>query len=242
MKFYRLALFGMMLFFICTSQTRAQQISDSATYLASVARIHQIYLHEIGDNAQIYHGTEYIRNGMKAGGFPYYESDSMVAGSVSYQGTIYPDMNLFYNMVSDAIVCNNYLQNALISLASEKVDSFTIGTHVFIRLTADKSNGLIKEGFYEQMYSGEPAFYIRREKRLDLGTGTVEPKYIQFNYYFIEIKNVYYAVDSKKSLLELLKDEQDVLKKYIRTHKLNFKKHLESSLVLTTIYYSKLRH
>ena len=45
----------------------------------------------------------------------------------------------------------------------------------------------------------------------------------------------------KNALLGLLKDKEDVLKKYIRTHKLNFKKHLESSLVLTTIYYSSLR-
>ena len=49
-------------------------------------------------------------------------------------------------------------------------------------------------------------------------------------------------VDSKKELLELLNDQQDLLKKYIRTNKFKFKKDLESSLVHTTIYYSRIKH
>ena len=240
MKSNCLVLFGF-LSFVCISQIRAQQSSDSVLYAQSVSKIHQVYINEIGDNAQIYHGSEYIRNGQKAAGFPYYESDSMVAGSVSYQGTKYQNQNFFYNMVSDELVINNFEHNALITLATEKIDSFSIGDHVFVRLESKNSNGLTKDGFYDLMYFGEPGFYVRREKRLDMGSGGAEPKYAQFNYYFVKIKNAYYAVDSKKSLLALLNDKEDVLKKYIRAHKLNFKKHLESSLVLTTIYYSSLR-
>jgi hypothetical protein len=241
MKFNCFALGGILLF-VHANQSCAQQAPDSALFASSGSKILQVYLDEIGNNAQIYHGSEYIRNGIKAAGFPYYESDSMQTGSVSYQGTVYPRPGLFYNMVTDEIVTPNYEHNALITLAAEKIDSFTIGTHTFIRLTAGKSNGLVRDGFYEQMYSGEPGFYIRREKKLDMGSSLIEPKYIQLNYFFIRIKNVYYAVDGKNSLLELFKDREDALKKYIRTHKLNFKKHPESSLLLTTIYYSTLRH
>ncbi len=242
MKFSCPAPFVILLQLICIPQTRAQQAPDSVLYKESISKIHQVYLNEIGDNAQIYHGSEYIRNGQKAIGFPFYESDSVLTGSVSYQGMIYTGLNLFYNLVSDELISKNYEFNALISLAPEKVDSFTIGKHVFIQITANKSNGLSKDGYYEQLYSGEPAFYIRREKRFAAGTGSEEPKYIQYNYYFVKIKNVFYEVADKKSLLDLLKDQKDVLKKYIRTNKLNFKKNPESSMVLTTIYYSQLMH
>lgn len=164
MKCNCLVFFGI-LSFVCTSQTRAQQSSDSILYAQSVSKIHQVYINEIGDNAQIYHGIEYIRNGQKAVGFPYYESDSMLVGSVSYQGVNYQNLNFFYNMVSDELVINNFEHNALITLATEKIDSFSIGNHVFTRLTAKNSNDLTKDGFYELMYSGEPGFFYQKRKK-----------------------------------------------------------------------------
>jgi hypothetical protein len=242
MKFNCLALLEFSFLFICISQIHAQQSPDSILYKESAYKIHQVYLDEIGDNAQIYHGSEFIRNGQKAIGFPFYESDSVLTGSVCYQGMIYMNLNLFYNLVSNELITNNYAHDALVTLAYEKVDSFSIGNHSFIRLAAGRDNGLIKDGFYEQLFSGEPAFYARREKRLVTGAGSEEIRYIQFNYYFIKLKNVYYQVEGKNSLLEVLKDRKDVLKKYIRSNKLNFKKNPEPSLLLSTIFYSQLKH
>ena len=230
------------LIFYFPFHTCAQQLSDSILYRESVARIQQVYLTEIGDNAEIYHGKEYIRNGQKANGFPFFESDNFLAGWVSYQGTIYSNQNLYYDLVSDEIIIPNYTKNALIVLSSDKVDSFSIGTHVFIVVRPSTSNHLINEGYYESLYSGEPGVYAKREKKLVTGSGSEESKYIQYNNYFIRYKNVFYAVDGKSSLLEILKDQKDVLRKYIRTTKLNFKTNLESALVLSAIYYSQLKH
>lgn len=242
MKLSFVACVGLLFPFICLSQTFAQASPDSVLYKESVSKIYQVYLKEISDNAQIYHGSEFIRNGQKANGFPFYESDNMILGSVSYQGTVYPNQNVYYNLVSDELITNNYTHNAFIVLAPEKVDSFTIQNHVFVPLTASKSNRLENNGYYDQLYAGEPGVYAKREKRFVVGSGSEETKYIQHDDYFIKIKNAFYAVDGKSALLDILKDQKDVLKKYIRTDKLNFKKDLESSLVLTTIYYSQLKH
>jgi hypothetical protein len=220
----------------------AQQISDSSLCKESVAKIQQIYLTEMGDNAEIYHGNEYIRNGQKANGFPFFESDNFLDGWISYQGIIYINQKLYYDLVSDELIIPNYTKNTLIVLSSDKVDSFSIGTHVFIVVRSDTSNPIINEGYYEPLYSGEPGVYARREKRLVIGSGSEEAKYIQYNNYFIRYKNIFYNVDGKSSLLEILKDQKDVLKKYIRTTKLNFKTNLESALVLSAIYYSQLKH
>jgi hypothetical protein len=242
MKLSLAACVGLLFTFFYLSRTYAQQSSDSVLYKESVSKIHQVYLKDIGDNAQIYHGNEFIRNGQKAIGFPFYLSDNMIVGSVSYQGTIYPNQNVNYNIVSDELIINNYAKNAFIVLAPEKVDSFTIQNHVFVPLTATKSNRLENSGYYDQLLAGEPGVYARREKRLVVGTGSEETKYIQHDDYFIEIKNVFYAIDGKTALLDVLRDQEDGLKKYIRTNKLNFKRDLESSLVLATIYYSQLKH
>jgi hypothetical protein len=223
-------------------QVRAQQSPDSISYQESVSGLQHIYFTEIGNNAQIYHGSEYIRNGQKALGFPYYDTDNMHSGTVSYQGTIYTNVNLYYNLVSDELVTNNFDHSNLITLSPQKTDSFTIATHIFLQLTATKSNRLPTDGYYEQLFSGEPGLYARRSKKYFAGTGSEEPRYTQRNDYYVRIKNIYYPVDGKNSLLDLLKDQQDVLKKYIHTNKLNFKKQLEPSLMLVTSYYSQLKH
>src|ERR1700750_2461284 len=146
MKFSFAACVGLTIHFICiSSETYSQQTADSVLYRESQANIQQVYFKQIGDNAQIYHGREYIRNGQKANGFPFYESDNLVVGSVYYQGTVYPTQNMYYNIVSDELIINNFTDNAFIVLSPQKVDSFVIGHHVFVPLVSGKSNHLEKD-------------------------------------------------------------------------------------------------
>jgi hypothetical protein len=237
----RSAFVVLLLLSIFTSPARAQQSSDS-TIDQSLKNTNQIYLSEIGDNAQIYHGREFIRNGLKAIGYPFYESDNMLTGSLSYQGEIYKNRNLYYNLVYDQLITDNYPRNALITLSPEKVDSFMIGEHIFIPLTINGSPGLEKDGYYDRLVTGQPSLYARREKRLVVGTGSEETRYIQYNSYFIEINNSFHPVDGKTALIDLFKDKEDLVKKYIHANKLNFRKDLEYALIQSTIYYSQLKN
>jgi hypothetical protein len=223
-------------------KSSAQISSDSVLYAESVSKIHQVYLNEIGDNAEIYHGVEYIRNGQKSTGFPFYMADSMLTGSVSYQGNVYPNLNLYYNLVTDELIINNFQHTVLMTISPKKAATFSIGSHVFIWLESKNFKGLEKDGYYDLLFPGETGLYAKREKRFVTVSGSEETKFIQRNIYLIKIKNDFYVIDSKKSLLDIMKDRQDDLKKYIRANKLDFKKNLESSLVLTTIYYSQLKH
>ena len=241
MNFRFLALIGM-IFQLFTISLSLAQSSDSVLYISSAANLHRLYLDEIGDNAQIYHGSEFIRNGMRVNGFPFYKSDSLFNGTVSYQGTIYSDQSLQYDLVAGELITNNYPHSSFIVLSPDKVDSFTMGGHVFIKLKMEKANGLPRSGFYDQLISGEPGLYVNRYKKFVAATGSIDPKYTAYDEYYIRMKNVYYPVDGKNALLELFKDQKDDLKKHIRTNKIKFNKNLESSLVLTTIYYSRLKH
>jgi hypothetical protein len=230
-----------LIFFISLpQQSSAQQSPDSILFNESVSRVHQVYMGEIEDNAAIYHGEEYIRNGLKANGFPFFEANQKLTGWISYQGTTYVNQGLHYDMVTDEVIIPSYAGNALIALATEKVDSFSISGHVFISLKANASNHLSKDGYYEELYAGEPGVYARKEKRFVTGSGSDESKYVQYNSYLIRYKNVYYVVDSKNSLLEILKDREDSMKKFIRGNKLNFKRNFESALVSSVTYYSQL--
>jgi hypothetical protein len=219
----------------------AQQPSDSAAFNSSVSNIRRLYFSQIGDNAQIYHGTEYIRNGAKATGFPYLQADSMLWGTIYYQGSMYPPIKLYYNLVSDDLIIYDFSGGALINLSSEKVDSFSIGQHLFIRLFGTNSNGLTAGGYYEQLVAGEPALYARRVKTLKDVTGSEESKYVQTDYYFVRMNSVYYEVRSKNSILDLFKDKYDPMKTFIHSNKLDFKKNAEQALAESTIYYFRLK-
>jgi hypothetical protein len=61
MNFRFSAVVGMLclLFQISTS---VAQSPDSVLFNSSTANLHRLYLTGIGDNAQIYHGTEFIRS------------------------------------------------------------------------------------------------------------------------------------------------------------------------------------
>jgi len=242
MKCFLPIITGILFFIAGPSEAQVRLSQDSAIYQESIARVHQVYLNEIGDNAQIYHGAEYIRNGQKSIGFPYFVSDNMQNGSVYYQGVLYSNVNLFYNLISDELIVNNYPHNAQITLSPVKADSFSINNHFFVLLPATKTNGLTNSGYYEVLYYGEPGLFAKREKRLVVGSGSLDTKYIQYETYYIRIRNEFHPVDGKSAFLDLFKDQETALKKYIRGNKLNFKKDLESSLINTTIYYSRLKN
>ena len=218
------------------------QSPDSVLYSSSTTGLQQLYFKEIGDNAQIYHGSEFIRNGIKVNGFPFFGSDSLLSGSVSYQGSLYENRNLQYNLLTDELITNNYTHTSFIALSTEKVDSFTISNQLFVRLVATKSNGLPKTKFYGQLVSGEPGLVVNRYKKFVAATGSIDAKYSAYDEYYIRLKNVYYPVNGKNELLEIFADRKDELKKYIRSNKIKFNKNLESSLMLTVIYYSRLKH
>jgi hypothetical protein len=230
-----------LLFLTVPSESRSQQSADSALLSDYKSNLRKLYLNEIGDNAQIYHGSEYIRNGQPAGGFPYYASDKMLPGKIRYNGMEYADIDFRYDLSIDALVIYNFKRDASITLDPDKINSFVITGHTFKPLLSTKSNELPVDGYYEELYFGDPGLYARREKKLVLPTGSDDGKYVQYNSYYILLHGVYYPVEDKRSLVSVLKDHTSEINKYARANKLDFKKNLESSLILLTTYYSGLK-
>lgn len=239
------AFFFMLSFlFLFGSRSIAQyQLSDSTFYEESVQYLTQDYFSQIGESALLYNGSQYIRNGQKASGFPFFLSDSLLAGSVSYHdGICYRDLSLYYDLVSDELITNNFTHNALIRLVKQKVDSFSISGHYFLRLETAKTNGEIKsDGFYEVLNRMQPELYVKREKKMEIPSGYGDPKYVQYNKYYLKINNRFYSFESKNSFLDLLKDQKSSLKSFIRFNKLNFKKRFEEAIVQTINHYSQLK-
>jgi hypothetical protein len=230
-------------FLFLSASTAQQQLPDSVVYQESIDHLHGNYFSQIGENAQLYNGSEYIRNGQIAKGFPFFESDSILNGQLSYQGIRYIELKLQYDLVSDQLITYNYAHNALISLSKEKIDSFVIDSHFFIRIPESKESANLKgDGYYERLTHTETAVYAKREKKLVVPSGEGDAKYVQYNTYYIKMNNRFYPVDGERAVLDLFNDHRDDVKKFIRSNKVKFKKRFEEALVQTTTYYSQLKH
>jgi hypothetical protein len=235
----------LLLFSIPHPPAHAQQSPDSSSYDPATPLLGQYIYARLGADSRLYNGYEYIRNGTPAKGFPFFDSDSLLPGSLSYDGILYQDIPMEYDLVQDELVIPDYTGKTLISLISGKIDHFSIRTHHFRYLEAEKTaSALPKTGFYEVLYASGPATLLaRREKKLFFPSNRDDlARYDQENFYFLQLGDRFYRVDGKDDLLEALKDKKDALKKYIRDNKIRFSKQLEKALIQTTGYYLQISH
>jgi hypothetical protein len=254
---------------ILSTGSSAQQAADtfrinSSDVLTGIAR------EGLGANSLLFTGEEYIRNGTPASGFPFFLSDSILPGSVLYFGVFYARIGLEYDLVSDDLVIHDFSGNTYIKLVKSKVETFRLPGHSFRRLEPEKESGL-KPGYYETVYTSAPlvnpggagagrsdgssagnaagrlgakpiSVFARHEKKLLLPSNQEDqPRYVASDVYYLEMDGRYNRVDDKGMLLDLFGDQKDLLKKFIRQNKLDFKRHFEASLIRTIDYYVQLK-
>lgn len=235
---------GLALFFLLAPiLTIAQARPDSNTNLNPENVLAAKRQATLGENSLLYVGAEYIRNGQRADGSPFFDSDTPLPGSVYYNGTLYQGLDLRYDLVSDQLIINNFTNTAYIQLVKEHVKYFYLTSHLFIFLNPVKtSSQSMRSGFYQQILASRYPVYARREKRLIFPQKQEDsPKYIQQNAYFIEADGTYYHVTGKKTLLDLFKTRKDDLRKYIRDNKLDFTRHFEESMTRIVEFYADLK-
>jgi len=197
----------------------------------------------IDPDSRLFNGREYIRNGINAKGFPFFEWDSLRPGSLTYDGILYHDIAMEYDLVSDQLIIHNFTGDALISLVPEKIALFSLAGHHF-RYTAPTASNLPETGFYEELYATPRlALLARRKKTLRFPSSQDDqPRYVQLDRYFLLIDAGAYSIRDENDLIAALKDKKDPLKKIIRKNKLSFKRqHFENSLIQTIIYYQEIK-
>jgi hypothetical protein len=236
MRFCRLCVVGFISLYF--SPVYSQSSTDSS-FDESVSAFRNIYFEGIKGNAQLYEGSKYDIENRKADGFPFFQADIIRQGTISYGGTRYTSQKFYYDITRDAVVIFNYEHDAPMLPDQKKIDSFSIGRHLFVRL--GKLQGLPLEGFYEQLYAGDPGLYARREKKFYYGTGNQESRYVEKNEYYIRTNHMFNKCDNKSGMLAIFSDQADAMKKYIRSNHINFKEDLESALLSCVIYYSGLK-
>lgn len=226
------------------AQQQQPLLTDTGSfYHQSLKGLSEKNRNDLGAGSGLYTGTEYLGNGQRAKGTPFFLGDSALPGSVQYQGEFYPSVDLQYNLLSGEILVKDYARSYDIQLTREKVDGFVIAGHEFLYISPDRSTApSMEEGYYERLNRTAPFLYARRDKKIAYPANAEEqPFYRQVDSRFLQLGDRFYRVESKGALLEILRDKKDELKKYIRDRHIDFRNKFEQALISTTEYYAQIK-
>lgn len=198
-----------------------------------------VYANTVGVNQHIYNGAEYIDYDHRINGNPFFEKKSFAGGSIMYDGVLYNNVQIIYDIWRDDVVIKNH-NNLPLLLVKEKVAAFNIEGHHFIKITADSlTEKLGLSGFYNVLYNGNVKLFAKRKKVIDekITSQSSESSFLQKNEYYILNNSVFFAVADKRSVLSALSDQKPTLQKYMKQQKLKFRKNLEADLIKAVAYY-----
>lgn len=196
----------------------------------------------LGPQSRLYNGVSYDFYNPDITGSAYFmDAATGNQGSVFYDGYLYKNVNLYYDLNKDQLVTFLYHSNLKISLIPEKVKSFDLLGHHFVYINDDSA---IRTGFYDELYGGKIQVLARRTKILqpERGMGGTITYYFTKTTtdYYIHKNGVYYPVSSQGSFMKVLKDKSKDLKSFIKQKKIRFKKDKEQSMAAIAADYDNL--
>jgi hypothetical protein len=220
-----------------TAQTSSlQSIPDS------FINVKEFFQNEIKEDVHLYTGKEFIKYSVNIKGHPFFETDQMQNGTVFYDGTLYENVPLLYDIVSQEIVINRYNSDERMKLLNEKIKYFTFDGYRFENIfSVEGKDENVSSTIYEIMSEGRAGVLAKRIKRIKNGLKAEDPtSFVEEDELYIRKGKNLYAIDSKNPVLQAFSDKKDFVKAFIRKNKFRFKKNIEKELIMTAEYYSTL--
>jgi len=204
-----------------------------------------VYFQSLGEQSGVYKGTEYTGYPFRLkSGHQFFESEAISYGSVFYDGVLYENVPMRFDIIKDQLVVRYVDQVSGISLHNEKIDYFTIHNHHFIHFREDNLNSSsLPPGFYDRVYNGGFEVLVNRSKGT-LKEVSVEGNFItilkQKNNFFLKKGGVYYPVESSGSVLKVLGNKQKEIQEFLKKSNIKFRKDPENAIVRMVKYYDQL--
>jgi len=231
---------------IIPKNTFAQiSIADSSSQQNGFKNAISVFNKSLGEESPIYNGPEYsFYPPIYKGNAYFMDINSFTSGSIYYDGILFKNVPMLYDLYSDKVVVLLYNHFSKFSLLNDRLKSFDFSGHHFINILADslEENSNIKPGIYDQLYNGKLQVLVKRTKNIQNSPGTtgVESYFNPVTDYFLKKNNVYYRIGGEGSFINVLKDKKKELQQYIKANKIKFRKTPEESMVKLASYYGHL--
>ena len=232
-------LFYLLLVCILSQHATAQTVDTS--FHKDALNAVNIYYQSLGASSPLYNGSEYLEYGYTLQeGNPFFQSDAWTNGSIVLDGMNFHEVPMLYDIVKDQVIIQDFQKAYKINLPADRIQQFKLSGHTFIRII-QSSDASVKTGFYDQLYNGKIAVYVRREKKIIEKYGGLQLTNVieQKNIYYIKKDNTYYTIKNKRALLDALKDKKKAIQQYLKKIKVKFKDDPARVMTLVAEYYDK---
>ena len=241
MKFF--AILIPCLFFLSVSFS--QNINVDSTTDIQVKNALSVYNHYTDGNAPIYNGTDYLYYTFQMEGDPFFITTNLTKGWVGYQGRMYNNLSMGYDIQRNQVTIATPDNLARIVLQNELVDSFYLSGHTFITLTEDYKQNLSNTGFYDLLFNGQVQLLARRIKIMKevIKDDFLVQVFTEKDLFYIHKGSLYYLVSNKKEVFRLFGDKVHGVKKMMRHEHIKLqRKNFEPGLLKSVEFYDQLIH
>ena len=203
------------------------------------------YYQSIKENAPFFNGAEYTGHGQNIIGHAFFGNGNAYNGFLEYDGVLYNNVSMQYDIVDDAIIISDFTNNYFIKLNTRKIGTFSLGNSVFVQPAFYKiKENIPGEGFYQQLYNGFTTVLVKQRKQVVYKATAEETiaRFVQYNSYYIKKGLNYLPVSRKKDILEIYDDRKNEIRKFIEDNKLNFRKNPVTMLEKIAAYYDQIKN
>lgn len=169
-------------------------------------------------NQLLFSGTEYVKQFNAARGNPFFP-DTLKNGSIAYNGSVYSQIELLYDCEDDIPITRDLQGLLKLRLIREKIESFSIGNHKFVKIKLLGSQG----EFYEELYKNKYQLLMQWQKKKEMDAQEIE-RYVLRKTIFLLNGNEIKPIINKSDLFSLLNGKEKELKRIYRLNHLNFKR------------------
>ena len=165
-------------------------------------------------NLDINKGQIYANSFLTIGNNNLYLIDNnFTTGSVSYNGQIYYETKLNYDIYRDILILNPSDSESIgISLNKEKVDAFSIYNQTFVKINDFQYNlSQFTTGYYEIcQYENEMILYIKHKKNSQKKINDDEVYYVfkNDNTFYLDYKKVLFQIKGKSDLITIFPEQK----------------------------------
>lgn len=236
--------YGLLLIFSAT--TACAQFAEDTTFVnSSIENAVKVYQQQLKSQSKLYNGSKYPLNYESIEGeHPFFSSEDWIMGDVLYDGELFTQVPLMYDIVSSNLITEHFPTGHAIQLVWGKLRHFSIAGHRFEKIENESvGSSLPRTDFYDILYRG-PTKVIAQHvkiKRVRIEGLEVQTSFPAKTRYYIFKNGVFFHVQSKASVLKVLKNEKQALKKFLKTNRIFFGFDRESSLKRMAVYYDTLK-
>lgn len=217
--------------------------ADSGFVSTALNRAKLSYTRALGAESHLYNGVQYKEMNAtdEAGGIPYFLSDDWVEGTVFYDGELYEQVPILYDLVRDKLVIEHGVNGIKLELIDQKVMYFTLPGHHFVHLLGDTIKGsILTSGYYDLQLAGKVKLYVKWQKeRLEIiEDNAIRVLFVPHNSFYIVKNGSFIPVQTKASVLKALNDNKS-LRKFIRKNGIQFRQDRVRAITLVVSQYNE---